>query len=218
MFASFLGQTPQSITIVDMWSLVPPLRSEYPIIVKVTLDCAVRIEDHLRSFAPDLRILYLRDPRDNYQSLSQKHYRDIRGTVLDKLRVLEDMFSRRSELFDLVITYEDFVRAPEHVAGILRARGLAVPENAIEFRRGPQQIAQFATDQNEWCRQNYMKLYGFGNLHFMEWGRLKRIAYPALSEEALAAICSACPTIEAHYASAGRTPRSRSAVGAGSQE
>ncbi len=201
LFTSFLAQTHDSIAIVDMWSLVPPLRSEFPVIVKVTLDCAISFEDHCRSFEPDLRILFLRDPRDTYQSLNAKHYKNIRGTILEKLKVLDRVFARKSELFDLVIKYEDFVRDPAGAAGVLQANGLEVPGDASQFPRGPQQIARFAMDNSDWCRRNYLKQFGFGNLHFMDWGTLKYLRYPIPSEETLAAIGSACPLVEAHYAS-----------------
>ena len=201
LFTSFLAQTHDSLAIVDMWSLVPPLRSEFPVIVKVTLDCAITFEDHCRSFGPDLRILFLRDPRDTYQSLNAKYYKDIRGTILEKLQVLDRAFARRSELFDLVVMYEDFIRDPAGVAGVLQASGLDIPGDASQFSRGPQQIARFAMDKSDWCRRNYLKLFGFGNLHFLDWGTLKRLSYPAPSEETMAAIGSACPRVEAHYAS-----------------
>ncbi len=200
LFTSFLAQTEDSIAVVDMWSLVPPLRSEFPIIVKVTLDCAIRIEEHYRSFDPGLRILFLRDPRDNYHSLNGKQYREYRGTILEKLAVLDSVFARRAGLFDLVIRYEDFIRDPACVADRIRARGLPLPDNATRFCRGPQQIARFAMDHSEWFRANYRKLAGFGNVHFFDWGNLMTIRYPALPEETLAAIAAACPLVEAHYA------------------
>ena len=201
LFTAFLAQTHDSIAVVDMWSLVPPLRSQFPVIVKVTLDCAVTFEDHCRSFGPDLRILFLRDPRDNYQSLNAKHYKNIRGTIPEKLQVLDRVFGRRAELFDLVIRYEDLIRDPAGVARVLQAHGLDIPADAPRFPRGPQQIAQFAMDHSGWCRRNYMKLFGFGNLHFLDWGNLKHLSYPTPPEETLAAISSSCPLVEAHYAS-----------------
>lgn len=201
LFACFLAQTPDSVAIVDLWSLAPPLTGEFPVIVKATINCEISFEDHCRSFLPDLRILFLRDPRDTYTSLNAKHYKHIRGTVLEKLQVLDRVFARKSELFDLVITYEDFIRDPAGVAGLLQAHCLELPRDASLFPRGPQQIARFAMDNSDWCRRNYLKQFGFGNLHFMDWGTLKRLSYPTPSEETLVAIGSACPLVEAHYAS-----------------
>jgi hypothetical protein len=201
LFTSFLAQTHDSIAIVDLWSLAPPLTAEFPVIVKATINCEITFEDHCGSFGPDLRILFLRDPRDTYQSLNAKHYKDIRGTILSKLQVLDRSFGRRSELFDLVIRYEDFIRDPAGVAGVLQTNGLELPRDAAQFPRGPQQIARFAMDNSDWCRRNYLKHFGFGNLHFMEWGTLKSLRYPPVPGDTKEAIGRACPLVEAHYAS-----------------
>ena len=200
LFACFLAQAPNSVAIVDLWSLAPPLTTELPVIVKATINCEITFEDHCRNFGPDLRILFLRDPRDTYSSLSAKHYKNIRGTILEKLKVLDRVFARKAEFFDLVITYEDFIRDPAGVAGVLQASGLELPGDASRFPRGPQQIARFARDNSDWCRRNYLKQFGFGNLHFMEWGVLKTLRYPPPPEDVRAAIEAACPLVEAHYA------------------
>lgn len=201
LFASFLAQMPDSIGIVDLWSVAPRMCNTLPVIVKATINCEITFEDHCRRFEPNLRILFLRDPRDNYRSLDAKHYKNIRGGILEKLQVLDRAFGRSRELFDLVVTYEDFIRDPSGLAEILEANGLELPPNAAQFPRGPQQIARFAVDHSAWCRLNYLKQFGFGNLHFMDWGTLKRLSYPAPPEETIAAIRSACPLVEAYYAS-----------------
>jgi hypothetical protein len=199
MFACFLAQVPDSIAIVDLWSLAPALISEFPVIIKATINCEITFDDHCRRFKPDIRILFLRDPRDTFQSLNAKHYKDIRGTILEKLRVLDQVFSRRAELFDVVLNYEDLIRDPARVASVLREKGLDVPDAAPQFPRGPRQIAQFAIDNSEWCRHHYLKDFGFGNLHWMDWGTLKDISFPSPSEAVLAGIREACPLVDAYY-------------------
>lgn len=203
LFACFLAQRPDSVAVVDLWSVAPALPDEYPVVIKATINCEITFEDHCRKFGPDLRILFLRNPRDTYRSLNEKHYKDIRGGILEKLEVLDDVFKRRLDLFDLVLTYENLIRNPSAMAAQLKAKSFELPEDAPQFPRGPQQIARFAVEHSEWCKQNYLKQFGFGNLHFMDWGTLKTLRYPPLPDDITAAITRACPSVEAYYASMG---------------
>ncbi len=199
LFTCLLAQSPGSVAVVDHYGLAPSLQIDFPVILKVTISCEVSFEDHCRVFKPDRRILFLRNPYDTYQSLSAKHYKDLRGTVLEKLRVLNHAFARRSGLFDIVVTYEDLIRDPEHVLALLRAAGFELSSEALRFPRTPQQIARFAIENSDWCRNNYLERFGFGNIHFMEWGTLKEIRYPRLSEDDRVAVCAACPQVDAYY-------------------
>jgi hypothetical protein len=208
LFACFLAQAPNSIAIVDLWSVAPQIISPFPVIVKATINCQITFEDQCRGFQPDLRILFVRDPHNTYQSLDAKHYKDIRGTILEKLKVLDSVFARRADLFDLVIAYEDLIEDPAGTAAVMRANGLDLPCDAALFPRSPQQIARFAMNNSDWCQRNYLKQFGFGNLHWMDWGTLKSLHYPEVTENVRVAIGKACPLVEEHYAQRRSTARS----------
>jgi hypothetical protein len=201
LFTCFLAQSPDSVAVIDLWTryLSPPLQLDFPVILKATINCEISFEDHCKSFNPDRRILFLRNPYDTYQSLSAKAYRDTFGKSIDKLRVLERLFCERQDLFDLAVTYEDFIRNPAGVLAVLQANGFDLTEESLQFPRGPQQIAQFAMDNSDWCRQNYLKQWAFGNMHFLNWGALRDISYSPIPDDVKPLVSAACPELAAYY-------------------
>jgi hypothetical protein len=190
---------PDSVAVVDLFRVAPPLRLEFPIFIKATVSAYVPFEKHCESFRPDFRILFLRNPADTWQSLVRKRYKNNQGTPTEKLCALERAYARRDELFDLVVTYEEFVRSPVSVLSLLRLKGIALPDEAIRFPRGPRQIADYAISKCNWCRDNYLTEWGFGNVHFMDWGSIRTIHYAPITDDVEDAILSACPQVAAHY-------------------
>jgi hypothetical protein len=201
LFTCLLAQIPDSVAIIDLFAqfLAPPLTLDLPIFLKATISCEISFEDQCRSFNPDRRILFLRNPCDTYQSLSGKRYRDLYGKSIDKLRILDRLFRERKELFDLVVTYEDLIGDPAAVLATLQANGFALPAESLQFPRGPQQIARFAMDHSDWCRQNYLEQWAFGNMHLMDWGALRNITYSQVPDDTRSLVSAACPHVAAHY-------------------
>lgn len=202
LFACLLGQTPNSVVIGDLYSqtVAPSLRLPYPIVLKVTISTRIELADHVASFDPILKILFLRNPFDVFISLDPKRYRNHGGMINKKLRVQEELFYRRHELFDLLIHYEDFIANPSRVVERLRDHGLDLPADALEFNRPPRAMFEFNIAHCAWCREHYRSKWGFGNVHRWRWGKFDQISYPQPSERIKNLVRSACPRLADHYA------------------
>jgi hypothetical protein len=72
-----------------------------------------------------------------------------------------------------VIHYEDFLNEPPKLLATLG--GLVSPE-FYDFKRTKQKILSFNRTHSAWCRKNYNKRWGFGNIHFEKDGTLKMFA------------------------------------------
>lgn len=167
LFTYFLCQRPDTIGIIDLWSgngfVAPPFEDiDKDVILKCTVNSRVPLERHLASFEPDLTILFLRERGSNGESLGKKRYRDAGGRMNEKFAQLERDVQRR-DLFDLVLTYEDFVSSPD---AILSALGDAASPSYYEFKRTRREMLAFARTHSSWCREFYRKQWGFGNIHF----------------------------------------------------
>jgi len=201
LFACLLGQVPESVVIVDLYSqaVAPSLSLTYPIIVKTTISTAATFNDHVASFQPTFKILFLRSPVDVFLSLNPKRYRNDGGMINRKLRVQEGLFARRHELFDLVIYYEDLISNPTRVLETLRARGFDLPSATLEFQRTPRAIFEFNITHCSWCREHYLSKWGFGNVHLWRWGMFDHVSYPHPSRRIASLVRSACPLLVDHY-------------------
>lgn len=171
LFTYFLCQRPDTIGIIDLWSangfVAPALEdTDKDVILKCTATPVVPLERHVASFKPDVTILFLRDKRSNVERLARKGYRDEGGGMNEKFAQL-DRDVERGGLFDLVLTYEDFVNAPPTILGALGE--LAAP-SYYEFSRTKREMLAFARAHSAWCREYYRKRWGFGNIHFEKDG------------------------------------------------
>ncbi|WP_207459240.1 hypothetical protein [Azospirillum sp. SYSU D00513] len=135
-FTLFLAQRPDCLALVDVMNSYVAPRLETPLdsVVKVVVTAAHPLEEHVEQFRPDRTVLVLRDPRDNYQSLRTKNYRDLSGAMEEKFRILDRLFAER-ERFDAVIHYEDFVARDPAVLRAVNALGWPVDESFYEYRR-----------------------------------------------------------------------------------
>ncbi len=57
---------------------------------------AYPLATHVERFRPDRVVLFLRDPRDNYESLRTKPYRHHSGLMDEKFILLDQLFAERS--------------------------------------------------------------------------------------------------------------------------
>ena len=88
----------------------------------------------------------LRDPRDNYQSLRTKSYRNYSGLLDEKFQIIEQLFLERQR-FDAVIEYEDFVAREPRVLTQLESLGWVMDASCYQYRRRHEEL--FAALWNE---------------------------------------------------------------------
>lgn len=172
LFTFFLAQRPDSIGIIDLWPrfLAPRLEdTDKDVVLKCVVTTAIPIEQHIRSFQPDVKILFVRAKQVNLESLVKKGYRDGGGTMSDKYAQLE-RDSQQTGLFDFVISYEEFLHDPATLISDLH--GLAAPEY-YDFRRTKYQILRFNRAHSVWCRRQYWRQWGFGNIQFEHDGTVR---------------------------------------------
>ena len=88
----------------------------------------------MERFRPDRILLVLRDPHDNYQSLSNKNYRNYSGLLDEKFLILDQVFAQR-DCFDAVIRYEDFVARDPAVLATVNRLGWPVEDGFFSYKR-----------------------------------------------------------------------------------
>lgn len=140
-FTLFLAQRPDCLALVDIQNnfAAPRVRTDLDMVAKVVVTTAYPLPVHMERFRPDRVVLVLRDPRDNYQSLRTKQYRNYSGLIDEKFAIIDQVFADRRH-FDAVIAYEDFVARAPGVLETVRGLGWPVDETAYEFRRRHQEI------------------------------------------------------------------------------
>jgi len=204
LFTYFLGQNPDTVAIVDLWShcIAPNLYTKKPVVLKATVNCERDIRKHLKYFQPDIKILFIRNPIQNYLSLDVKHYRNWRGRLEDKLKVLERTYLHRKGIFDMTVHFEDFIKAPLCIASKLNEFGLNVPSDATAFNRGASDIVNYNKRHSVWCRNNFENGWGFGNIHFESLKELTPVSYLCNDKATEIMIYSLCPTVMKLYSQA----------------
>lgn len=141
-FTLFLAQRPDCLALVDVLNNYAAPRVETPMdmVVKTVVTTAYPLAVHAERFRPDRILLLLRDPRDNYQSLKSKHYRNHSGLIDEKFILLDQLFAERAR-FDAVVHYEDFVARAPAVATTLNRLGWPVQEGFYDYRRRHEELA-----------------------------------------------------------------------------
>lgn len=137
-FTLFLAQRPDCLALVDIPNNFAAPRIgrvlTKDMVVKAVITTAYPAAVHIERFRPDRTILFLRDPRDNYQSLSSKTYRNYSGLMDEKFVLLDQIFADRAN-FDAVIHYEDFVARSPQIIDTVNALGWAVDEGHYTYTR-----------------------------------------------------------------------------------
>lgn len=137
-FTLFLAQRPDCLALVDIPNNFAAPRIGRTLtkdmVVKAVITTAYPAAVHMERFRPDRTILLLRDPRDNYQSLSSKTYRNYSGLMDEKFVLLDQIFADRAN-FDAVIHYEDFVARSPQIIDTVNALGWAVDEGHYTYTR-----------------------------------------------------------------------------------
>lgn len=195
-----LGQTPRSVVLVDLYSyaVMPPIEAPGAehVIGKAVITATHALEDHLQSYRPDRSILVLRDPVQNYVSLSRKEYANDDGTLEEKFRILDDVFRRRED-FDLVLRYEDVVSEPDRVVEQLRGIGFPVVPDIYSLPRARDEIVEYNLEHCEWCRERYGRGWSFGNIRGN--GMKQALVYKVAPQSVQDAVRELCPELYRYY-------------------
>lgn len=199
-FSLFCAQRPDALALVDVLNnfAAPQVATPKDMLCKVTITTAYALSEHMERFRPDKIVLFLRDPRDNYESLKTKNYRNYSGLMEEKFLLLDEVFAKRNQ-FDAVIHYEDFVARDPAVLRCVNALGWPVCEDYYQYSRRHNEIFRDLWDA---MPDLYARLeLNFGNVQGAGVSRSFRDKYrSAEQDEALAALLEPlCPRLLAHY-------------------
>ncbi len=196
-FCCFLGQRPDSIAIVDVWSraLTPPIWSEHPTVAKATVNMTRTLADHQKSFRPDHTILFVRDPVAVWKSLTTYPYANTFGRIEEKFSRFEAEFS--SNNYGTLLMYEDFVARDDRLFQLLNDLGWPVNENYFEMTRSQKEICEYNCANSPWLRENYGKGWGFGNIKDVKIARDFIVKQTTPDIENIISVIS--PHLYAHY-------------------
>jgi hypothetical protein len=163
ILAFTLAQNPASLAFVDIWNMfaAPELETDRDCVAKAVVTTAFSLELHRRRFRPDVTVLFLRHPVDNYESLFGKSYANEAGLIDEKFSVLEEVFRGRTG-FDHIVHYEDFVLSPRSVITLFDRLGWHLGFDALLFGRSQREIEEANAAA---CPGLQKRLkYGAGNL------------------------------------------------------
>lgn len=197
-FTLFLAQHPDCLALVDIPNNFAAPRIGRTLtkdmVVKAVITTAYPAAVHMERFRPDRTILFLRDPRDNYQSLSSKNYRNYSGLMDEKFVLLDQVFAERSN-FDAVIHYEDFVvRAPD-VIDTVSALGWRVDANHYIYARRHDEIFAALLEELPELYQSMEMV--FGNVHGKEV--VTRFRDKPRDDDVECRLRDLCPRLLEHY-------------------
>jgi len=142
-FTLFLAQRPDCLALVDLLNnyAAPRVDTAMDMVVKAGVTTAYPLEVHRERFRPDRTVLLLRDPRENYRSLSTKNYRNHSGLIDEKFALIDEVFAGRDR-FDAVVHYEDFVARDPAVPAQVTALGWPVDDAFYDYRRRHDDLAR----------------------------------------------------------------------------
>jgi len=174
LFTYWLAQQRDCLGVIDLYynQLAPPIEHDN-VVVKCVASKEFTIEDHMASFKPDRVILFVRNPVENYLSLSEKTYAKYGGSIEEKLSIVDSCLAHSK--YDVLVRYEDFIlrRVPEGVG----------QSSYFDFSRTLDEVKQYNFSHSDWCKDNYKKKWGIGNIHASQNSLLVlQQVYPNLSK------------------------------------
>lgn len=195
-FTLFLAQRPDCLALVDILNnyAAPRVDTDKDMVVKAVVTTAYPLDVHVERFRPDKVILLLRDPRDNYQSLRTKNYRNHSGLLDEKFAIIERLFLNRDR-FDAVIHYEDFVAQDPAVLQTVKALGWPVDAGYFEYKRRHEELLRALWDHVPQLMENLE--FAMGNVR----GRAVSEGFRDKPRDAEvdARLERLCPSLLAHY-------------------
>jgi hypothetical protein len=156
LFAYFLSQKPRTIGLPDLWANYwSPDCSDvkFDMVLKCVVTKNNPIEGHIERYNPNIKILFLRNLRENKQRLCKKPWANENGTPEEKIEILNKIDKKK---FDYVVTYDKF----------LSKKVPFFSEKFYEFNRSKNDIINFNFDNFKWSKDNINRKWGFGEIHF----------------------------------------------------
>lgn len=200
LFTYFMAQKKDCIGIIDLFNkhLMPSFSDveDIDIVAKCVVTTRYPLQEHVSSFKPDKTILFIRNPYNNWVSLSGKSWKKENGTMEQKFAIMEDCFVNQDR-FDTVVKYEDFVGDKQGTMEKLSAYG--VEDYFFDFKRQPLHIRRFNNAHSRECVQKKFK-YNTGKLHIrskdvISKSYVKKVIPPKLDVK----LNGICPELCKHY-------------------
>jgi len=203
-FCYFLGQRPDSVAVIDVWSrgVTPPIETAFPVVAKATVNMILTAADHIASFVPDRKILFVRDPVAVYASLIHYPYANRFGAIEDKFARFDAEFAGGG--YDAIVRYEDFVaRAPGFLRQI-NALGWPCDATFYAMPRSIAAIQRFNDAASPWLAQHNGDGWGVGNIKDAGIRRefAERLDLPQVAEKVAALSPNLCRDYQAFWSAA----------------
>lgn len=164
LLAYTLAQKVDCLAFVDVWNMyaAPHIGTEKDCVAKVVVTTAFSLEEHKSRFRPDVTLLALRHPVDNYYSLQGKSYANESGLIDEKFSLLNETLCSEKG-FDAIFHYEDLVFCPRDIIASSRALGWKIGYEALLF---PRSLSVIERNNKEYSPETELQLrYGTGNIH-----------------------------------------------------
>lgn len=202
-FTLFLAQRPGCLGLVDILNnyAAPRLQYDGDVVAKVVVTTAYPLPIHQERFQPDRTILFLRDPRANFESLGKKHYRNHSGLIDEKFALIDRIFRERDR-FDAVIHYDDFIERAPRVLQAVNAAGWPVDETCYAFKRNHDDLTAALWQAVPDLFERFE--FSYGNVQSAEVS--PRFRLRSFSAEIEAHLSRLCPHLLEHYQQRDRLP------------
>ncbi len=202
LFCYWLSQLQDYLSVLDLYVRErAPSRaclSNEKIILKATVS-HLDVNEQIKRFAPDKKILFLRDPCQNYISLSSKPYRDFGLSMEDKFKKLNDIVRNGTSDFDAIVKFEDFVEKREETVQLLNDSGIPASMDNYLFSRSVEEIVNFSKANSAFLEETYKVTWAEGNIHKRSAeGRLRAATRPVNAMVAKK-VLRLCPDLKALY-------------------
>jgi len=196
LLAYTLAQKPDCLAFIDVWNMyaAPSIETETDCVVKVVVTSAFSLELHKSRFRPDVTLLALRHPVNNYYSLQGKSYANESGLIDEKFTLLNETL-RSGKGFDSILYYEDLVFSPRTIITLSREIGWKIGYESLLFSRSSSEIEK--ENKERYPQIETQLRYGAGNIHrngplpdkirfSAPWGKTAHLS-------------QLCPDLLAHY-------------------
>jgi len=201
VFSLWLSQLKDSIGVIDVYAKGGAFSHEDfwdgNVFLKATVNKS-KLSDHFSKYKPHKSVLYLRNPYQNFVSLSTKRYRDLNGDLLEKFRIMDSVLANESDSFDTIVTYEDFIKNREDFVDNLFENGVPASMKNYDFKRGFYDILDFNTRRSKVLKESYESRWGVGNIHTGKLKNIQEIKYE-ISQDVINVVNEICPNMVAYY-------------------
>lgn len=201
LFCYWLSQLEGYLGVIDLFARFYPPPKEVLDNKNIVLKAVVsdlELDEHIRRFQPDKKILFFRNPYQNYASLSSKKFKNLGGDIDSKFIKLDGLYENRS-LFDCMIKYEDFVSDHKGAVKALSEQGIPAGLGNYDFRRSTKEIVRYNSKHSEELAKTYRRQWKLGNIH-KNFGRIRLcLKSSAINCIIMEKVDKLCPRLAAFY-------------------